>query len=150
MMGAKEPQHAATQRAQDPRRHPRPASGRGRSEDGVRSERPPRRPEEGTGRDKPVVTAAQKEVWLWSVPAAGVIVCAAWAVLLISYRQLNRAKFTVLQEIEADLPFQLFRREREAYRRNRRWSLSYIETAIPGCFALLYILMLIAVLVTSH
>src|SRR3954454_20007700 len=45
MMGAKEPRHAATQRAEDPRRPPRPAAGRRRPEDGLRPERPPRRPE---------------------------------------------------------------------------------------------------------
>src|SRR3954453_14936405 len=39
MMGAKEPRHAATQTAQDPRCHPGPAFGRCRSEDGVRPER---------------------------------------------------------------------------------------------------------------
>jgi len=42
----------------------------------------------------------------------------------------------VLSEIEADLPLQPFTREREAYMRDRRLSLTYIETAIPGCFAL--------------
>src|SRR3954465_238545 len=50
MIGAKEPRHAATQRAKDTRRHPRPAAGRRRSEDGVRPERPTRWPEEGLGR----------------------------------------------------------------------------------------------------
>jgi hypothetical protein len=37
-------------------------------------------------------------------PAAGAIVSVAWAVLLTSYRQLNRAKFGVLQEMEKELP----------------------------------------------
>ena len=86
----------------------------------------------------------QKAVWLWAIPAAGAIVCAAWVVLLTSYRKLNRAKFAVLQEIEADLPVQPFKREREVYTRDKRRSLSYVETAIPCCFALLYAAMLIA------
>src|SRR3954469_21366932 len=50
MMGAKEPRHAATQRAEDPRRRPRPAAGRRRPEGGVRSGWPARRAEEGPGR----------------------------------------------------------------------------------------------------
>jgi hypothetical protein len=54
--------------------------------------------------DKTAVGAAQKTVWLWAIPAPGAIVCMAWVVLLISYRKLNRAKFTVLTEIEHDLP----------------------------------------------
>jgi hypothetical protein len=69
--------------------------------------------------------------------------------LLSSYRKLNRAKFTVLTEIEADLPVALFTREREAYRRDRRRSLSDIERLIPGCFALLYAVMLVAAVVTK-
>jgi hypothetical protein len=55
------------------------------------------------------------------------IVCLAWTALLTSYRKLNRAKFAVLTEIEADLPVALFTREREAYRRGQRRSLSDIE-----------------------
>ena len=73
--------------------------------------------------DKMAVGAAQKAVWLWAIPAAGAIVCLAWVALPTSYRKLNRAKFTVLTEIEADLPVALFTREREAYRRDRRRSL---------------------------
>src|SRR5690242_6578469 len=50
MLGAKEPRHATTQRAEDTRRHSRPAAGRRRSEDGLRPERPARRAEEGARR----------------------------------------------------------------------------------------------------
>jgi hypothetical protein len=97
--------------------------------------------------DKLAVLGGQRAVWLWAIPAAGAIVCLAWVVLLTSYRKLNRAKFAVLQEIEADLPVQPFKREREVYTRDRRRSLSYVETAIPCCFALLYAAMLIAAVV---
>jgi len=101
--------------------------------------------------NKMAVGAAQKAVWLWVIPASGVIVCLAWAALLTSYRQLNRAKLAVLREIEieTDLPVALFTREREAYRRHRRRSLSNIERLIPACFALLYFAMLVAAVVTK-
>ncbi len=98
--------------------------------------------------DKMAVGAAQKAVWLWAIPAAGAIVGLAWAALLTSYRDLNRAKFAVLRQIEADLPVALFTRERETYLRDRRRSLSNIERLIPGCFALLYVVMLVAAVVT--
>jgi hypothetical protein len=98
--------------------------------------------------DKMAVGAAQKAVWLWAIPAAGAIVCLAWITLLTSYRKLNRAKFAVLTQIEADLPIPPFTREREAYRRDRRRSLSYVESLIPGCFALLYAVMLVAAVLT--
>ena len=88
-------------------------------------------------------------MWLWAIPAAGAIVCLAWAALLTSYRNLNRAKFAVLQQIEADLPVALFTRERETYHCDRRRSLSDIERLIPACFALLYAVMLVAAVVTK-
>jgi hypothetical protein len=97
--------------------------------------------------DKLAVEAAQKAVWLWAIPAAGAIVCLAWTALLTSYRKLNRAKFAVLAELEADLPISPFTREREIYRRDRRRSLSYIEQSIPGCFFVLYVVMLGAAII---
>lgn len=99
--------------------------------------------------DKMAVGAGQKAVWLWAIPAAGAIVCLAWAALLTSYRQLNRTKFAVLREIEADLPVAPFTRERETYRPDQRLSLSNIERLIPGCFTLLYAVMLVAAIVTK-
>jgi hypothetical protein len=97
--------------------------------------------------DKAAVGAAQKAVWLWAIPATGLIVCAAWTALLASYRKLNRAKFAVLAELEADLPVPPFTREREIYRRDQRRSLSQVERWIPGCFFLLYAAILTAAIV---
>jgi hypothetical protein len=93
------------------------------------------------------VPTGQKAIWLWAIPAAGIMRLCPWTVLLTSYRKLNRAKFTVLQEIEKDLPLQPFRREREVYSLDHRRSLSSAETAIPGCFVLLYLAMLTAEIV---
>jgi hypothetical protein len=87
--------------------------------------------------DKMAVSAAQKGVWLWAIPAAGMIVCVAWVALLTSYRKPNSAKFAVLAEMESDLPVPPFTRERQVYRRDRRRSLSQVERWIPGCFFLL-------------
>jgi hypothetical protein len=100
--------------------------------------------------DKAAVSGAQKAVWLWAIPAAGALVCVAWATLLTSYRKLNRAKFEVLMEIEANLPLSLFTREREIYRRDGRRALSYLETLIPICFILLYIAMLVVAIVARN
>ena len=98
--------------------------------------------------DKMAIDAAHKAVWLWAIPAAGTIVCLVWVALLTSYRKLNRAKFAVLKEIEADLTIALFTLERETYRRDRRWSLSNVERLIPSCFALLCAVILVAAVVT--
>jgi hypothetical protein len=67
--------------------------------------------------------------------------------MLTSNRKLNRVKFTVLQEIENELPFHPFTREREVCTLDRRRPLSQIKTAIPGCFVLLYLAMLIGAVV---
>ena len=96
--------------------------------------------------DKMVVGASQKAVWLWAIPTAGVIVCMAWVALLMSYRKLNRAKFGVLSRLEKDFPVPAFTLEREIYQADKRRSFSQVESLIPGCFALLYGMMLLATL----
>lgn len=75
---------------------------------------------------------------LWVILAAGVLICVAWASLVASYRQLNAAKFNVLQEIEKELEFPLFAREQALYRDTARLSLSRIERWIPWVFVGLY------------
>jgi hypothetical protein len=88
--------------------------------------------------------AAQAAVWLWAIPAAGMIICVAWAALLASYRGLNQAKFAVFSQLEADLPLPPFANEQQIYRRLHRISFSYIERLIPACFFLLYAAILAA------
>jgi hypothetical protein len=95
------------------------------------------------------IAAPQKMVWLWAIPAAGAIVCLAWSALLKSYRELNRAKFAVLAELEAELPASPTTRERQIYKEHGRRSLSQVESLIPACFVLLYIIMLVAALLTA-
>jgi hypothetical protein len=99
--------------------------------------------------DKMAVSAPQKMVWLWAIPAAGAIVCLAWSALLKSYRELNRAKFVVLAELEAELPASPTTRERQIYKEHGRRSLSQVESLIPACFVLLYVIMLVAALLTE-
>lgn len=92
--------------------------------------------------DEPSVDlAAIKEIWLWAIPVAGILVCVAWFTLLTSYRSLNRAKFTVLKEMEKDLAFAPFTHEEVAYEAEGRVSLSKIESAIPWTFIVLYLAM---------
>jgi hypothetical protein len=81
---------------------------------------------------------------------AGVIVCLAWSALLKSYRELNRAKFAVLAELEAHLPASPTTRERQIYKEHGRRSLSRVESLIPACFVLLYIIMFVAALLMAN
>lgn len=84
----------------------------------------------------------QKPLWLFAIPAAGIIVSVAWASLLASYRKLNLAKFGVLQQLEAELvDISPFHKEQELYRQDNRISLSRVERWIPGCFLILYLVL---------
>ena len=98
--------------------------------------------------DKLAVPAAQKMVWLWAIPAAGAIVCVAWAALLTSYRKLNRAKFTVLQETKESYHFILLRARGKLLGEDRRRVPVVGGNSNPGCFVLLYLAMLVAAIVT--
>ncbi len=80
-----------------------------------------------------------QRLWLVAIPVAGVIICLAWYSLHVSYRKLNHAKFSVLMDMEKNLPYALYTREKEFLDRNRRWNLSNIESWIPLAFGLLYI-----------
>jgi hypothetical protein len=78
--------------------------------------------------------------------AAGILLSAAWWLQLRSYRELNRAKFAVILELEARLPFQLYQREWQALtsQPTSRFSIRYAELGraervIPIVFALLYV-----------
>jgi hypothetical protein len=88
-------------------------------------------------------------VWLWAIPATGIIVCVAWAALLESYRKVNAAKYRVLQDMERGFSPRLFTDEWTYYSKEKRTSLSHIEMWIPVAFALLYFLILGARLVQT-
>jgi hypothetical protein len=83
------------------------------------------------------------QAWPWAIPLAGALVCLTWAALLASYRKLNSAKFTVLHEIEAGLPLQPFKRERDVYKASGRWSFARIERGVPWTFIVLYMVMVL-------
>ncbi|MEV5145563.1 hypothetical protein AB0L14_14245 [Streptomyces sp. NPDC052727] len=79
---------------------------------------------------------------------AGITLSASWWLQLRSYRDLNSAKFTVINKIEEKLPLKLFKDEWETLKRDplpplrkRYAELGYVERVIPGVFALLYALL---------
>lgn len=93
---------------------------------------------------KDAALAVAAPLWRWGLPLAGLLICAAWWGLLRSYRQLNGAKFMVLQEMEKALPFQPFARERELYKAQNRKGFSNIERWIPAGFGALYAVLALA------
>jgi hypothetical protein len=84
------------------------------------------------------------------VAAGGLVLAGAWWVLLRSYRDLNTAKFTVIQSMEAELPVRLFYDEWQQLKADpvKRWrsryaELGFVERAVPLVFAGLFIAALV-------
>ena len=85
-----------------------------------------------------------------SVSIAGLVMSLSWWLQLRSYRDLNRAKFDVINTIERQLPLKVFSDEwailKEKSSKARRIpyaELGRVERIIPGIFAALYILLFI-------
>lgn len=84
------------------------------------------------------------EAAIVAVFAAAIALCGVWALLLRSYRLLNRAKFDVIGLLEERLPASpLCRAEWQALgegRDLRRYvALGPVETIVPAVFALIYL-----------
>ncbi len=77
------------------------------------------------------------------VPFVGIAVCYCWYEIIISFRQLCRAKFKVIHEIEKKLPASLSRTEwsilGDGKDSKKYRPLSQIEKRIPITFILLYL-----------
>jgi hypothetical protein len=77
---------------------------------------------------------------------AGLLLSLTWWTLLRSYRQLNEAKFTVINAMEERLPATLFSDEwrfLQAQRSSRRWhryvELGQAERVVPLIYAAIYV-----------
>jgi hypothetical protein len=84
-----------------------------------------------------------------AVAGAGLILAAAWWLLIRSYRHLNTAKFNVIREMEKDLPVQIFAAEWRSLKedpvkswRQRYAELSFVEQAVPIVFAVINVVVL--------
>lgn len=90
----------------------------------------------------------RNDVGLVATAIVGLALCAAWWLLLRSYRDLNAAKFKVITEIEVEhLPLQIFQREWDFLKRDevlpwwkgRYAELGFVERFIPALFAAVYL-----------
>jgi hypothetical protein len=82
----------------------------------------------------------------WLVALAGIALSVTWWVLLKSYRDLNRAKFEVITEMEDTLEVKVFGNEWKRVRetRSKRWWDGYtefgkVERFVPFVFGVLYV-----------
>jgi hypothetical protein len=88
----------------------------------------------------------------WYVPVAGIAFAASWWALLRSYRDLNAAKFRIIQEMETKLSFAPFTGEWQVLKdsnspikrwRNRYAELGWVERVVPMVFGVVYLVGLI-------
>lgn len=81
------------------------------------------------------------------VPFVGIAICYSWYQIIMSYRQLNRAKFKVIHQMEKKLPASLFGTEwfllGGGKDRSKYYPLSLIERRIPIIFVILYLIIFI-------
>jgi hypothetical protein len=90
-----------------------------------------------------------------TIALAGAVLSTSWWLLLRSYRELNRAKFAVINELERELPLAIYtsewvslREHRVGLSRFRYADLGTVERFVPWVFASIYILLFIGSLVS--
>ncbi len=85
--------------------------------------------------------------WTFFVSSAGIILCYYWFRLIQSYKDLNRAKFVIIHQLEEKLPAQLFTDEwielGEGKDKNKYHEVTSLEMRIPWVFASLYLVLLL-------
>jgi hypothetical protein len=94
---------------------------------------------------KDMPLAAAHGPWTWLVPVAGLLVSLTWFLLIRSYRELNSAKFKVVNEVERRLPAQLFDLEWQYLERGetiRYTPLTHMEQYVPFAFGFFYVALL--------
>lgn len=70
----------------------------------------------------------------------GVAFCVVWICLINNYKQLNKEKFFIINEIEKDLPYQPFNDEWSNLKSNKKYQNSTtIEYVMPAIFIIAYI-----------
>ena len=81
-----------------------------------------------------------------AIAGFGIPFAAVWFLILHSYRELNKAKFAVVRELEDDLPKAPFGREEAKYA-GRYARLTNVEAWVPIVFALWYLVVVGAAVV---
>ncbi|MFF0399326.1 hypothetical protein ACFYSJ_26710 [Streptomyces sp. NPDC005248] len=97
---------------------------------------------------------SQSPWWVsWAVALAGITLSAAWWMQLRSYRDLNTAKFQVINKLEEGLPTKIFAAEWEALKsdpipgwRKRYAELGTSERIVPLVFAGAHLILFVGTL----
>ena len=68
----------------------------------------------------------------------GTLLSTNWCVVIRSYRKLNSGKFAVLLELEGQLVYQFFTKEREQLKKKGYRRLTVVELALPYIFLAMF------------
>lgn len=110
-----------------------------------------------------LLISAAKAVWnfetwqgqliIYVVLLAGIALCVAWWLLLLSYKQVNSGKYKVIHEMERNLPFACFDVEWDKLGRGedptKYRSMSNVEQIVPIVMLTVYGVLLICFLVST-
>lgn len=78
---------------------------------------------------------------------AGMAVCVVWLLLIRNFKELNKAKFNVINTIEEQLPCQAFKDEWEYLTQNEKYiEGTNLEKTLPIAFLFLYLVALCVIL----
>lgn len=82
------------------------------------------------------------ETVLFCTGAVGAALAISWHIVIRSYRRLNTAKFNALMDLERELEYPFFAKEREPLGAGKKpatyWRLTVVETVLPCLFLLLF------------
>lgn len=85
--------------------------------------------------------------YMWLLALAGCMLTLFWYNIINSYKNLNTAKWQVVQDIEKRLPISPYDAEWDALQRGKNPRLyrpiSHIESWVPGVFCLLHLIVLV-------
>lgn len=93
------------------------------------------------------LTSSSIPEYIWLIALAGCMLTLFWYNIIISYRNLNSAKWQVVQDIEKRLPISPYDAEWDAVQRGHNPKLyrpiSHIESWVPAVFLILHLIVFV-------
>lgn len=77
---------------------------------------------------------------------SGIIVCVVWIFFIRNFRELNRAKFEVINKLEQSLPVSAFSDEWQSLKKSKKYiEGTKLEKVLPYAFFVLYVVIFILI-----
>lgn len=93
--------------------------------------------------------------YMWDIKTvglliAGIVVCIVWMLFIRNFRELNRAKFEVINAIEQQLPVKAFCNEWQYLKKAQKYiEGTKLEKSLPISFVVLYSGIFILIIITT-